>query len=382
MKQTITSMASASVLPHDVVKHIIGFVNTASLKACGLVCLSWFHASRPRLFRSLCIDSNNRRSIFNTFQDAPLPYCTSYCTSLEIVHAEWLFDVDGATFREFILQFSSTLVTLTLSHTICPSTSHLLIAVIPLGRLRCLSLNFFQLENQTPDTYFLALGRTSPIERLHIRNSNLRRIFAALNATHVFGNVIHLKMGDIQDADFPEIGKFLLQHLGLQDLSVSFAHNTVTYTPHLTAEQYFNEEKDTQSSIHAKYRQRYGSSTSPFLRQLYALRTLHIRNFVDSREPHHQSTALIWAPKALASVSSLALQHIVLTLYLERAGQIDQFNIDWVFLDEILNGDNYSDVEAIIFENLGPANLASLQDLVSARLPRCAARSLLQFSFG
>ncbi|PPR03785.1 hypothetical protein CVT24_007527 [Panaeolus cyanescens] len=380
--EILRNIDMANSLPQELVEYTFNFLanDSLSLKSCGLVCLAWLYASRPYLFRRLSLDAKGYKTFFDNLQHSPprIPPCTSYCTILVLINADWLFEEDGEGFREVVLHFSQIVVILSITHTTAPSFSHLLKAISPFRGLRCLCLEHFRCRSTEMGA---VTGKiSSSIDTLSLRNTALRRFFMEINPSNIFCNVTNLDMGQILQEDFPEIGKFMLQHLDLQHLSISFSCHINDCTAHdvVLSHPIFEDENNPVRSIHALFRQRFGITTSPFLRQLSVLRTICIHRFLDSRQ-REQSTALVWGPKALASLSSPLLSEVTLTVYLERAGLVDQYGVDWAFMDEIFNCENYVGVRSITFENIGPANTLGLADLLTARLPRSARRGLLRF---
>ncbi|KAF9038230.1 hypothetical protein BJ165DRAFT_1501345 [Panaeolus papilionaceus] len=367
----------ASLLPPEITDCIMSLLiaDIPSLKSCSLVCVAWFYASRPKLFQTITI---RNKTFFNHFQFTALPPCTNYCTELVLVNAEWLFDIDGESFRELVLHFSDTLVGLSIVQTTSPSVPHLGMAMAPFYKLRGLTLDYLRIKHQTAATRFLApVETTSSIIRLCVRHTNLQHLLGVVNSSKLFRNVTKLDLNNMKEDGFPAVAQFLAEHAEIQELSFSFAPNTSTCVSHVTEDTYI-PETEAEGSIPFQYRQRYGIPTSRYMQGLQQLRDVGVRRFLDCRRAE-QNTATIWAPKIFASITTSTLRRVVLTLYLERVGQVDQYGVDWGFLDDVFSCDTYRTVKSITFENLGPANLIGLQDLVSARLPKTAGRGILRF---
>ncbi|KAF9038231.1 hypothetical protein BJ165DRAFT_1501348 [Panaeolus papilionaceus] len=366
-------------IPQEIVDYIIGFLHCdpRALESCSLVCQAWHRSARPQLFHSLSLDCASYKRFFNLFQSSQLLPFTTYCRVLTLRHADWLFNVDGEGFREVVLHFSANLLHLSISQTTAPSFQHLIQALLPLRSLRSLTLDQFHFDNKTSSSSNTGCANPPPtpplVDTLILRHTDAHHFFTCINASNAFDHLTDLHVDVMKETDFPALGKYLLPRRS-QIEKLSFRY-TCNYDMH--SFQVCNQDNDARSPIQTLYRKYYGFSISPTLKQLSRLQQIRIENYLDCRQDV-QSTALFWAPRVLASLSSHFTQHVVLTLHLDRAGQLDQYDVNWRFLDEIFNSETYVNLKNITFQSCGRADLSGLYDLLAARLPRSTDRRLLE----
>ncbi|KAF9038228.1 hypothetical protein BJ165DRAFT_1614407 [Panaeolus papilionaceus] len=369
-------------IPQEVSEIVIDLLatNSFTLKSCSLVCQLWLHASRKWLFQRLSINPDNYNRFFDAFQaEYPqIPRFTQYCTSLDISYAdEWLFDLDGKAYKGFILHFSATLKGLSIRHTTAPSFDHLINTVLPFRSLRCFALDSVCWGKEKFDS--ITVAPCYSIESVHIRNTNVREFLALVPHTGVLGQVVSLETSPLKEETFVELAKFLFRHRStLKHFAMFFEANLNFYVGTMEPTLRGVDPIQGETPIQTRYRHLYGTRTCHILNSLSNLRVARFEGFLDSRRSE-QSVALYFVPRALASFSSPLLTRVVFMIYLERAGQVDIYGVNWAFLDEIFNSEWSTNLEVVLFENYGPANTAGLENLLTTRLPKSEDRGILRF---
>ena len=87
----------------------------------------------------------------------------------------------------------------------------------------------------------------------------------------------------------------------------------------------------------------------------------------------------IWAPKTLVNVKKGFRGRVVLDVEAKSASEIDVARVDWQFLEDILEDEIFSEVEAVVFLALTDIDIVKLESYISVKMPRSYTRGILRF---
>jgi hypothetical protein len=143
-------------------------------------------------------------------------------------------------------------------------------------------------------------------------------------------------IGPIKEESTFEMGRYLvsvgpaIKHLAL---SFDFSHNA-----HICAIEDYGSRamlaagyaRTNVTSIAEHYKALFGLDTCHNIGTLTGLQYLRFDNLIHFKD-HIKATALVWAPRIIASNRAIELREVTLGISLQRAGELDKFNIRWGF---------------------------------------------------
>jgi hypothetical protein len=375
MSMTIRRQAFCLDFPQELSDHVFETLrnDSSSLKHCSLVCRAWLHATRTHLFRQVILTPRNIDPFISLTIDSRSTV-HSHVRSLELRRII-------CSHRWIISNFTSTLTHLHLRDMIFNAFVDILDIICSF-----LYLQFVALDELTVNTSCVESTQNkllpSSVNGVRCRGGCIRSFLLWLLHHNDVPKLSNLDIGPIKEESTFEVGRYLLsvgpamKHLSL---SFDFGHNT-----HICALQDFGTRalltagyaKTNISSVAERYKALFGLDTCPNVGTLTGLQSLRLDNFVHF-EDHIQATALVWAPRIIASTRAAGLREVILGISLHRAGELDKFNIHWEFLDQAFT--SMDGPFAIKFEINGIVNIDGIASLIRSRLPCCDQRGLLQF---
>ena len=367
-------------LPQELAEHVFETLqnDSLSLKYCSLVCRAWLHATRTHLFRRVILTPQNIDPFISIIIDSRSTV-HSHVRSLElrriIISTRWII--------------SNFIPTVTRLH-LCDMTFNTFIDLLDIiCSFPC--LQFIALEELTINTNCVSTPiqnkvLPSSISSVRCRGGCLRPFLLWLLGHSNIPKLSSLDIGPITEKSTFEFGKYLLcvgpalKHLSL---SFDFGHNThicALQDYYTTALLTAGHAKTNISSVAEHYKALFGLDTCPNIGTLTGLQSLRLDNFMHF-EDHIQATALVWAPRIIASNRAIGLREVILGISLRRAGEVDIFNIHWNFFDRAFASMDgpFAGLVALKFEINGMVNMDGIASLIRSRLPYCEKRGLLQF---
>ncbi|PPQ73071.1 hypothetical protein CVT24_001617 [Panaeolus cyanescens] len=401
-------------VPYELSERILQYcrVDFKCLASSALVCRSWAYASRSCLFEKLTFRpelAQRFMGLISPIAKATLhtPPASTYCRTLHIrnMQATNTFcpfsDGDSSALLNHPLQpLFSTLTTLAFSHSTFPPIEKFMIFLSHFPTLLSLSLDDVHWDKQHPpsQTTIPPGSKLPSITSLDVRNVNWSQFFNCINNAQLLMNVTRLHVGPVDEWDIPPVSQYLFNvSPNLEYFSLRFKNRgwrkgyvcgmapvVATYpVDFIAVESAINSGPVPLDStlpgngVREEYRRIWGLATSVY--PIPKLKDVRIEQFVDTRFGVVQPTAIFWAPRVIASIIPPSIQRLELTLMLERAGQLDQYEINWKFLEYALCADDYKSLKRLVFRVGGPVDLVNLGDLISARLPIMAERGMLEF---
>jgi len=107
------------------------------------------------------------------------------------------------------------------------------------------------------------------------------------------------------------------------------------------------------------------------------LRVVQLYKFLSFNEMD-RSAARMWVPKLLVSVESTKLEKVVLDVEVESLREAVQSQMNWDFLDEILNTDVYKRAHTVQFNVLTDISPVAFDDWISVVLPITYSRGVVR----
>lgn len=360
--------------------------DVARLKNASLVCRSWSAASRTWLFRRLQLNPNKYDELLSLMRESRTCSFVSHCRILDLRY----LDIVAITprFAAFFTHLSALYI-----RGAPVSSLNALFELISRFPSVC-SISLHDLSFQT--SVSSALPFLPMVERVEVfGDMNFGHFFEAIRRFEVFPNLEHLGVGPLKEIHVPAFGKFLHSpltpwpHGKSQSLTMSLAleeDDSMSYDmaqPLLHQVSHQHQYPDLASRnwspLHKLFIQTYG--VEPCVGSDARLSHFKLKGFVDVRNAM-QSTAIKWTPRILASFGMPNLQHIEFDLILDRAGQLDQYDIHWVFIDLALSTEGCVNPKRVIFVVLGPSDLMGVADILCRRLPKTAERGILYLRSG
>ncbi|KDR82391.1 hypothetical protein GALMADRAFT_151529 [Galerina marginata CBS 339.88] len=372
------------IFPQELTDQIIEELqdDIVALKSCSLVCRSWLFSSRGHLFRKLIFTRNNAAQLSTFITGPPRSAIPPYVRRIEFHGAEFLFGPES----HFLGHFSSKVTHLHFRDIVFGSLLALLDVVCKFPVLQSLGLVNVKWAIPDPLDQKKIQRRALPLSMVHMQLYHIPfRSFMIWLMSHAkFPTVPSLEIGPLEEPDIPYTGSYMASiGSNLQYLSFSFGFGENGHICSYELLRKMDQEKPEPDSssispIAYHYWKVFGISACDRLACFTSLRTLRIDGFLDS-SAIHQSTALFWAPRLLASIRSYNIRSIILGLKLSRAGELDAYNVNWEFLDVTLMSDAYANLRSVEFEVDGRVNIDGVAGLLEARLPKVASRGLLRF---
>jgi hypothetical protein len=384
------------LFPQELSDQIINHLrdDMASLRACSLVCWSWFYSSRIHIFRTLAVTSKTLALmgafITETFRCTIPPYVRRI--EFQGIHSS--SSPQGPTGFGPLSHFTSTLTHLHLHQASFNNFLELLDLICSFRSLQSIGLDHIDyLKKTTTDQGVAVRKRVLPpfVDSLRIRDTPLRAFLSWIISHPVPPKVTTLDMGPIEEDDVHYVGR-LMSLLGpdLQHLSFAFGFgkighictyetmikNSLQADPHY---QWKPHERPEHPTIKDRYWEVFHMPPCQHLGKLVSLRSLHIDSFVDGTH-FHQSAATFWSPRFLVSINSHSIQRIVFGIRLSKAGELDSHAVKWDFFDEVFASEAYPNLRTVEFDIGGRVNLDGLSNLIACKLPLAAKRGLLRFS--
>lgn len=305
-------------LPQELSEHVFETLqnDSLSLKYCSLVCRAWLHATRTHLFRRVILTPQNIDPFISIIIDSRSTV-RSHVRSLElrrIISNRWII--------------SNSIPTLTCLH-LFDMTFNAFIDILDIicsfPCLQSIALEELTINTSCASTRIQNKVLPSSISSVRCRGGCLRSFLLWLLRHSNIPKLSNLDIGPVTEKSTFEFGKYLLsvgpalQHLSL---SFDFGHNT-----HICALQDYGSchlltagyAKTTPSSVAEHYKALFGLDTCPNIGILTGLQSLRLDNFIHF-EDHIQATALVWAPRIIASNRAIGLREVILGISLRRAG--------------------------------------------------------------
>lgn len=368
-------------LPQELTEHVFETLqnDSLSLKRCSLVCRAWLHATRTHLFRRVILTPQNIDPFISLSIDSRSTV-HSHVRSLElrrIISTRWM-----------ISTFSHTLTHLHLCDMTFNAFIDILDIICSFQRLQIIALDELTVDTSCVEKSTRTQNKVLPssVSSVRCRGGCLRSFLLWLLRHNNVPKLSNLDIGPITERSTFEFGKYLLsvgpalKHLSL---SFDFGHNT-----HICSLQDYGTRalltagyaKTNIASVAEHYKALFGLDTCPNIGTLTGLQSLRFDNFIHF-EDQIQATALVWAPRIIASNRAMGLREVVLGISVQRAGQVDKFNIHWNFFDQAFASMDgpFAGLVALKFEMNGMGKMDGIASLIRSRLPCCDKRGLLQF---
>ncbi|KAF8158470.1 hypothetical protein B0H34DRAFT_709019 [Crassisporium funariophilum] len=374
-------------LPQELSNQIIHYLqcDNMSLKNCSLVCSAWLYETRPHMFQTVTFTSQSLSPLLSLIHD-PRSTITPVIRRIEIIGVEWQHAHNASRFR-IIAAFQSTLTHLHLVGTVFHVFPDVVDFICSFSCLVILALDAVKWRtSRSGDITTSVQESIFPVSIKHLRLHDMPlRAFMFWLTEHVVA-LTHLDVGPIEEHDAIQTAKYLCQRgPGLKHLTFSFAHieNGRIGAYHDPAEPGPMHKRSEGShhilSLSDYYQAVFGIETCPTVKFLTGLSSVRVNNFVYNGD-RTRSGAMFWGPKALASITAAELKKVVLEVTLRSVGELDRLNIRWEFLDEIFASELYfPQLNSLLFEIHGKVNTEGFGGLISARLPRCMKRGIIQF---
>ncbi|KIM42945.1 hypothetical protein M413DRAFT_392188 [Hebeloma cylindrosporum] len=383
------------LLPQELTDQIINHLwdDMISLKACSLVCWSWFFSSRIHIFGTLVVNSKTldlvATFITETSRCTILPYVKRIeFQGIPLPSAEPQFPTRLGP----LSHFTSMLTHLHLHHARFTNFLELIDLICSFRILQSIGLDSIDyLKKMTTDQAVADTKRALPpsANSLRIRDSPLRAFLSWVVSHRVSPKITTLDVGPIEEDNVHYVGT-LLSLLGPDILHLSLAFGFGKIGHICTFETMKHDslhgdpdrrsyEKPAHPTIKDRYLEVFHTPACHHLATLVSLKSLRINNLVNGTHFHH-STATFWSPRFLASINSHNIQRVVFGIKLSRAGELDSHAIRWDFLDEVFASEAYTNLHMVEFDIGGRVNLDGLSDLITYKLPVAAKRGLLRFS--
>ena len=362
--------------------------DSLSLKHCSLVCRAWLHATRTHLFRQVTLTPKNIDSF--TYLIADLR-----CTVHPHVRSLELRKINCFN-RCVISNFAPTLTHLHMHDMTFNAFGDILDIICSLPYLQSVALDELSVELGSVENSPRIQNKVLPsfVNSVRCRGGQgcLRAFLLWLLHHNDVPKLSSLDIGPIKEESTFEVGKYLsfvgpaINHLSV---SFDFAHNShicSIESKYLDPEFILKSEhtKTNASSIPERYKALFGIDICPGLGTLTGLQSYRLGDFIHF-EDHIRASSMIWAPRLLSSITTgrtVELREVILGISLRRAGELDNFNIHWNFLDEIfcsLMDRPYSNLVSVKFEISGTVKLDGIAGLLRSRLPGCEMRGILRF---
>lgn len=384
MSMTIRYQAFCLEFPQDICDHVIETLRNdfSSLKQCSLVCRAWLHATRTHMFRRVILTPQN----IDPFIPLILDSRSSVLSNVRSLELRGIISLNIRILSNF---------TPTLTHLhLCSMTFNAFVDILD---IICLFpyLQSVVLDELTVNTSSVTKSACirnkvlpSSVNSVRCRGGCLRSFLLWLLQHDDIPKLSHLDVGPIKEDSTFEIGKYLVSvGPAMKHLSLSF---DLEHNMHTCALQDFGKQalltaghaktNTNVSSIAERYKALFGLDVCPNIGTLTGLQYLRLDNFIHF-EDDIQASSSVWAPRIVASNRAVELREVVLGISLQRAGELDKFNIHWNFLDEAFTsvGGPFAGLLTLRFEINGMVNMDGIASLIRSRLPCCEKRGLLQF---
>ena len=382
MTLTIQYEARCLDFPQELSDHVFEILrnDSSSLKHCSLVCRAWLHATRSHLFRQVILTPNNI-----------VPFTFLIIDSRSTVHSHVRkLELRRINYSAGLLaNFTSTLTHLHLRDMSFNTVIDILDIICSLPYLQSVALDELTVETGFENLLAHIQKKILPptVNSVRCRGGSCVRTFLLWLLHHnSIPKLSGLDVGPIKEESTFEIGKYIasagpaVKHLSL---SFDFGHNTHTCALEDYGKQMLSITEHTKAnvfSIAERYKALFGLDVCPNLGSLTGLQSLRLDNFIHF-EDRIKSTALVWAPRIIASGRANELREVVLGITLQKASQLDAFNIHWEFFDEAFATmvGPYANLVSLTFVVAGQVNVDGIASLIRSRLPGCEKRGLLQF---
>ena len=127
----------------------------------------------------------------------------------------------------------------------------------------------------------------------------------------------------------------------------------------------------------SRFKSLFGVDVGRVLQCAQELRVVRLYKFLSSNE-RERSAARLWIPKLLVSIESPKLEKVVLDVEVESLREAGQTQMNWGFLDEILNTDIYLAVHIVQFNVLTKISLVSFEEWIALVLPVTYSRGIVR----
>ena len=374
----IRCQACCLEFPQELSDHIFETLrnDSSSLKDCSLVCRAWLYATRTHLFRHVILTPKNIVPFKLLITDSPSTV-HAHIRRLELRRI-------NCSNRQVISNFASTLTHLHLRDMSFNSFIDILDIICSFSCLQSVAFDGITVETSSVEKSARIQTKVLPssVNSVRYRGKCLREFLSWLLHHTKVPKIARLCIGPIDRGNMYEVGKYLFSvGSALINVSLSFdidqsTHHSCAFPTPLTTEP---EDMKLFPSAR-RYRTIFGFNVCSNIGALTGLRSLHFDNFIHF-EDHAQNSALVWAPRILASSRAVNLQEVILGVSLRKAGELDGFNIRWDFLDEMFTSmdEPYENLVSLKFEITGTVNMDGIASLIRLRLPCCEKRGLLRF---
>ncbi|KAF9054599.1 hypothetical protein BJ165DRAFT_1399787 [Panaeolus papilionaceus] len=346
----IKSPDSITFIPYDLSECIMYYMkfDVASLKNASLVCRSWSFASRTWLFRTLKLTPTKYTKLLALGRESAIRCFATHCKALDI------HSIDVRTMPlSLVTTMFPALEELSVRKASVPSLKDLFEFAARFTRLRSVTLDDVCWSRTAPTP----LPSIPTVDRLEIHGTvKYRHLFDELRSSKVFPNLRYLKAGPLEELHLPAIGLYLADPDApwrIESLTFMLASEEhYIFMPPPMAQTTLGRvmpERQVQSLLHEEYRSAYG--LEPCFVPVPHLRHFCVKSFLDVRN-FDQSTALLWTPRFLASMTMPNLQCIEFEVILDRAGQLDQYGIRWSFMDFALTAAEFANLKKAVFITL------------------------------
>lgn len=377
---------SSHDLPQELSDHIIDYLryDPETLKSCSLVCKSWLFSSRIHLFHRLIFDSEDADTLASLIIGPPRSSIPHYNKKLEFIGCTTLFE--NGLIPTLLPLFFSTTTHIKLADIVLDNFSGLLDILCAFPCLQSVALERVHWDGPDPglhDRQWLP----PTISHLRLKHIDLTQFVTWLLSHPTLPMPTRFELGPVEEHHVPCVGQYLqlvgpvVKHLEFLFGYGENGHICSHDLNELLRELEKNNARPDESSLSPGgrlYWSYYGLSSCDRFSAFSALETLRIDSFINV-SASHQSAATFWTPRILSSVRSQQCRLISLGLAVPRAGDLDQFNVKWDFLDKVLTTSSYPNLQCVEFEVCGRVSIDGVASLLSNRLPLLANRKLLEF---
>ena len=360
-------------LPLELLEDVLSFLqaDVLTLKAASLVCHAWMCASRRYLFRSIEFSSRIEQGWI------ALPFALGrHIKHIAIRRLEE--EVTGGRIR-MLSHFATELGSLELTDIVFHDFVDLTSVIASFRGLHTLTLSRVQWNE---NSFSAAEGR-----ELHFIPSSLStlRIYYLDFQTFVGWMLKHQQqisawhLGPIT----PEVKVVCAEYLlhirrGLRELGIVFDNGGVHYgDSHYKVKGPTPEGSKEMQRLASRFESLYGVDVGMVMRCAEELRVVRLYKFLSFNEMD-RSAARMWVPKLLVSVESTKLEKVVLDVEVESLREAVQSQMNWDFLDEILNTDVYKRAHTVQFNVLTDISPVAFDDWISVVLPITYSRGVVR----
>ena len=357
-----------------------------------MVSRAWLSPSRVYLLKHVSLTADNESFVSSILSLSP--YICTYVKNLDIRRFKWC----GTCIPSRISLLSHLAEKVTEIHVedvLFDDFQHMLDLISCFPSLKVLSLLRVTWDVDTVTSKSLPIS-TTPRTPAKLKLKGLPATLSTLRAYHVNIKTVvdwlfmhpktpqipHLAWGPIEQNYIIPSANYIAQ-LGpdLKNYSTLLPPEGAPYAPYAyySAPTGILEEPESMKHLIKQHVALYGVRPSTILRSVTHIHSIHFHRFLCDAIERNQ-TGSFWAPKTLTAFSAANLMRwIILDVELNMVSEVDKQQIPWIYLDDVLESEVYSNLECVLFRVLTDVNIVALENLLSARLPMTYERGIMKF---